>query len=96
MATEDRSSAGIAFNGLIIYLEHPRGEKTLFWMELWPRTPARSVKKRRGTSDFGICGAQRATIIALGSYSQIDFSTGMALCVLGGLWYTLCVRRLEL
>jgi len=71
-------------------------KKTLFLMELWPRTPARSVKKKRGNSDFSICGAQRATMMALRSYIHIDFAFGMVFCVLGGLWCTSDDHRLEL
>ena len=39
-------------------------------------------KNRQRSIDFGICGGQIASKMALGSHSYIDLATGMVLCVL--------------
>jgi hypothetical protein len=65
-------------------------------VELWSQTPAQSVKNRQRNIDFGICGGQRASKMALGSYNHIGFATSMVLRVLGGLCDTSDDHRLEL
>jgi len=65
-------------------------------VELWSQTPAQSVKNRQRNIDFGICGGQRASKMALGSYKHIGFATSMVLYVLGDLCNTPDDHRLEL
>ena len=53
-------------------------------------------ENRQINSDFGICGAQRATKMAMGNHSHIDFASNTELFSLGDLGYIPDVRRLEL
>ena len=53
-------------------------------------------KKGEEIAVLGICGAKRATKIALGSYNHIGFATNTLFYTLGGLGYTPNVRWLEM
>ena len=64
-------------------------------LSLWVFAATAASLTRRNI-DFGICGGQRASKMALCSYTHIGFATRMVLRVLGGLCNTCDDHRLEL